>query len=156
MNGISNIYINKVLSVANVKDYAGVFSIDNLPLSLKERDRAIFIINLSPSFKRKGSHFITILKRGKSVRIYDSLKLPSYPSLLHAYFERKGREKMTQALTNPVQCLTSSYCGFFCIYYALKLDSKYAKITTIPFKTRMLRKNDQICIDNIVRMLAKE
>lgn len=156
MNGISNIYIDRVLTVANVKDYVGVFSIDNLPLSLRKKDRAIFIINLSPSHQRKGSHFIAVLKRGKSAKIYDSLKLPNYPSLLDRYFRKKKGERMTQGLTKPVQSLSSSYCGFFCIYYALKLDSTYSKITTTPFKTRMLEKNDAICIKNIVKMLAEK
>jgi hypothetical protein len=149
MNGISNKYIAKVLSSAGLKDFRGVFSADNVSVQLTQESNFIIVCNLSPASVRKGSHFITLVKDNKELRILDSLALSidQYPISLRKHL---GKD-FHMVYKEPIQDILSPFCGFYCIYFAL--NSRYDEIKLEPFDPVANLKNDDICVRNILRLL---
>jgi len=94
MNGISNIFIHKVLSLAQVAYYNGVYSSDCLNKYLKQEDRFVIVC--------------------------------------------------------------TSFCGFYCILFAILSDPEYQDVSNLKmFRHKKLEENDDICIENILKLLNK-
>ena len=89
MVGISNIYMDRVLSALPLKHYCGVYSIDTIPSNLLSQNFLI-ILNFSPN-NATGTHFVCLCqtKVGPQSRIYlfDSLATPfnNLPNLLFMF-----------------------------------------------------------------------
>ena len=75
MVGISNIYIDSVLTKLNLKHWHGIYSIDTIPSTLFDNNFTI-ITNLAPH-DAPGTHFVALcqIKEGKNSTLYlfDSL-----------------------------------------------------------------------------------
>ena len=155
MNGISNIYIHKVLSLAQVANYSGVYSSDCLNKYLNQEDNFVIVCNMSPAAIKHGSHFITMVRRKNTVYIYDSLSIPltSYPVSITQFLSNFSVKLVYDI---PVQSVTSSFCGFYCILFAILSDPQYQDVSNLKmFRHRKLEENDAICIENILKLLNK-
>ena len=81
----------------------------------------IIICNLSPSHHR-GSHFVTIIGTPNEILYVDSLALPcTISSEVHMTL-LKFKRRIKNLITKCIQEAESSYCGFFCIYFACIFD----------------------------------
>ena len=84
----------------------------------------------------------------------DSFALPITTSV-HLYKSLKtlhGSRRIIHCRRKKVQAINSVFCGFFCIMEAMKRDFQYKNVTLQPF-SQTLSENDQICINNIERMI---
>ena len=143
IKGLSNYFLMDILN--KLVTFNGVFSIDNIPSSVLLKKHYAFICNLSRA-NEKGSHFITVIKKNNTITIHDSLALNHYPNL------KLGNEQLIYKYHNPIQEITSSFCGFYCIYFVLtNLVSNKSVLT--PFLKTQLHKNDEICIVNIENII---
>lgn len=155
MNGISNIFIHKVLSLAQVAYYNGVYSSDCLNKYLKQEDRFVIVCNMSPAAIKKGSHFITMVKHKETVYIFDSLSIPlsNYPVSINQFLSNFS---VKLVYDDPIQSVTSSFCGFYCILFAILSDPEYQDVSNLKmFRHKKLEENDDICIENILKLLNK-
>lgn len=157
MSGLSNIYISKLLKdQLKVKTFRGVYSADSIPKSLLGNSaKSSCIVNLS-NRDEKGSHFITLVVDEKSITVYDSLNLPTEvltPDILKRL--ESSKKKIRYALKSPIQDISSSFCGFYCIFYVLMNAGEQfsVKYRIRPFIPKPHRKNDAIVIENIIQLI---
>ena len=159
MVGISNIYMDRVLSALSLKHYCGVYSIDTIPNNLMSQNFLI-ILNFSPH-NATGTHFVCLCqtKVGPRSRIYlfDSLATPfnSLPALLQQIMSDRSASSI---LPFPIQDLFSEHCGFYAMYFIifLSLPSQLQKnFSPLHFSTNpsQLLSNDALCIDMISRLI---
>ena len=94
----------------NIKEFDGVFAIDNLPVNPR-----LLVCNLDPSH-RSGSHWICICVNGTVGEYFDSLG--HAPNLL---LERYMIAKCSKWTHNrrQLQSVLSVFCGHYCVYFCL-------------------------------------
>lgn len=148
MKGLSNYYVQNLVSNYNINKFRGVFSADNFPLGGTGK----FIINTHPSTK-KGEHFIVLVREKRKFIFFDplGLTLDSYPYVKKRIEQSKHPKKYHLYLKGPVQSPLSSFCGFFCVLFLLIYDLKSSQKlkSLIPFDKNNLLLNDEICISNL-------
>ena len=95
----------------NVKEFDGVFSVDNLP-----DEPRLLVCNLDPSH-RSGSHWICIYVDDKTVGEYfDSLgRAPD--GALECYMNSKCSSWTYSR--RQLQSILSAFCGHYCVYFCL-------------------------------------
>ena len=102
--------IDRVLR-AHLRDFDGVFSIDNLP-----EDPRLLVCNTDPS-DRPGRHWIAIYvdENGRG-DFFDS-----FGRRPNAYFERyMNRHCLTWNFNDvQLQSIVSKFCGHYCIYFCI-------------------------------------
>ena len=96
----------------NIKEFDGVFAIDNLPDNPR-----MLVCNLDPSH-RSGSHWICICVNGTVGEHFDSLGRA--PNLLLER-ERYMIAKCSKWTYNrrQLQSVLSAFCGHYCVYFCL-------------------------------------
>lgn len=98
-----------------IKDFDGVYSIDNLK-DIKCKPKLI-ICNTDPSYK-PGTHWVLFFFNKDNVEFYDSLgkDLNEYGKDFYNFVKKfvNSYERSTER-TQPVK---SSLCGVYCLYYA--------------------------------------
>jgi hypothetical protein len=100
-------FVNKLLS--------GIYSIDKIPKTLKEKH--FLICNLSPS-NLPGTHWIAIIRSEKhTLEIFNSLGVNNLDSL-KPYFKFPNNFELIFN-EEKFQSNTSINCGFFCIYFII-------------------------------------
>lgn len=157
MSGLSNLYLRKLLKDSlQVKTFRDVYSADTIPKDLlRDGEKSSCIVNLSKR-DETGSHFITLVINKKSITVYDSLNLPIKtltPDILRRL--KSSKKKIRFALKSRIQDYSSSFCGFYCVFYVLmNAGNQFSKRDRIkPFIPKPHRKNDKIVIDNIVQLI---
>lgn len=148
MFGISNVYMEQLLDRLNLQLFDGVYSSNNIPPELLMKAKTCFICNLS-KVNEIGSHFITIFKDEKKMWIFDSLALPltHFPSELAQLF---AAFKTSFVYQNQLQRNSSHFCGFYCIFFVLRLNAKQEP-KLIKFTNP--KDNDNVCIENILKLI---
>lgn len=116
--------------------------------------------NLSPGLYSKktfstlindNNHFLAIFKKETACYYYDPFGLPpSTPSIQKFLLLHKGH-----TIINHVthQDLRSKYCGFFVLFFILRLDYNFLNISFIPFHPQNLLFNDSICVENLSSLI---
>jgi len=96
---------------ARVRDFDGVFSIDNLP-----DDQRLLVCNTDPSNK-PGRHWIAIYIHDGRGEFFDS-----FGRRPNIYFERYINRHCVSWNFNDrqLQCLISKFCGHYCIYFYVR------------------------------------
>lgn len=145
--GLSNLYIDDILKQA-CKEYLGIFSCDNIPPSLKDRQGSI-VVNLSPS-RSLGTHFITILLLPRKVLYIDSLGEKCETAEILQFLTLTDRPIFYQS--EPMQKAQSSYCGFYCMLVVTQYE--LSGQWTNPFTTKN-NDNDVLCIYLLCHNLQK-
>ena len=151
MNGLDNVYIRNTLQ-GLCKDFIDVFSSDNIPPEISERNNFTIICNLSKCGD-KGTHFITIVVDCESVVYIDSLGLPCINEDISKFLNRLNRPISYN--TRTIQHPNSVFCGYYCIFYALLFDSgTNVDKKDFVFSTSNLYKNDKLCIKYIKQLIS--
>ena len=121
----------------NNTKFAGVFSRDNIP-TLKDK---FYIINLDDQ-QGPGTHWVIVFNVGESCIYFDSFGVSPAEEILH-----KMRQSKKSVVGNiyRIQGLSSSNCGFYCIYVIdeLLVGRQYIDILT-DFDPKNYNKNDDI------------
>ena len=149
--GLENDYVNNILSLMKIKQFKGVYPVDQFNLENLAKNCCI-IINTDASDGR-GEHFIVIIKNSNNkFSYYDPAALP-----LIAYQDAYKYLKNYQIkLINKraVQSPTSVFCGFFCVHFIAKTYLKPKKLQ--KFNRVNLKTNDLIVQKNIVKMFKNK
>lgn len=150
--GLSNSFIDKTLKALRLTEFKGVYSVDKIPAFPNDEKWSI-IVNTGHS-RTRGEHFICIYCTKKSIIYCDSLTLmPDLFPMLQNYL-RALKLPIVHALKRPVQnFFQSNFCGFYCLYFAIILDSDMEKtlknLRLFSFNAHNLLNNDKKCIDNL-------
>jgi len=148
--GLSNIFIQQFLDSQKLKHFDGVYSSNNIPQHVLKKKKFIIISNLSED-SEPGTHFICIEKKYKQYIVYNSLATP-IRSYIHRFkFMTIKRHSILQACQYPLQSISSTFCGFYCIYFVLSLN--YPKVNVETFSATTLVNNDEVCIKNILEII---
>ena len=159
MVGISNIYIDSVLTKLNLKHWQGIYSIDTIPSTLFEKFFTI-ITNLAPH-DAPGTHFVALcqIKEDKNSTLYlfDSLTTAydELPTTLQIILKKHNGINF---LKYPIQDIFSEYCGFYCMYFIMFLSlppSLQNHFSPSQFRINDLEKNDKLCIKMITQMIHR-
>jgi hypothetical protein len=107
---LSNIEIDRIFS--GEKRYLGTFAKNVIPKNLAAKEGAL-IINMNNN-DQGGSHWTLIMQNKKNTIYFDSFGVvPSVEVLAHM----KLRNKPMYYVDRQLQDLTSSSCGWFCMYF---------------------------------------
>jgi hypothetical protein len=150
--GLSNLYIAKLMQQVGCKNFAGVFSSNNISTE-KIRDMGSgtsLIANLSAEGER-GTHFVCIVSEADRVIYADSLALGPYVSEDIFKF-LQSLDKKIFFNTNLIQYPLSLFCGYYSILFAMLYDDGIVSKPEVSF-TDDLRENDKKCIEYIVHMI---
>lgn len=147
MEGVSNHYIDSVLRPTCV-NYCGVYSANNIPLTLKKKNVFSIVCNLSNE-GQAGSHFVTILSFPDYVLYIDSLGLPCITKPILNFLSRLNKKVFYNRM--QIQSAKSKFCGFYCILFVLHYDT-HSRIK-LNFTQKNLLLNDKRCINYITKML---
>lgn len=153
MSALSKIQISDYLSQFHLKYWNGVYSNNNIPKHLLNKNFAI-IVNLSKEHE-KDSHFICIAQIANQSYLFDSLSLPEtlYPPSI-----RKIIKSGTILMPYPVQSNTSSNCGYYCIFFIMFLSlTPYSReiYTPLNFSTQNIDMNDLLCKKMIIQIMQE-
>jgi hypothetical protein len=151
-SGLSNLYISKLLQKVGCKNFAGVYSSDNIQA---ERFRLMgpgttLIANLSAEGER-GTHFVCIVSEPDRVLYIDSLALGPYVSEDIFKFLCSLNTKIMYN-KNIIQYPLSLFCGYYSILFAMLHDSGIVSKPNVTF-SEDLRNNDKKCIEYILDMI---
>lgn len=151
MNGITNIFIESVLSTRS-KYFKGVFSANSIDPLLKNQNCFSIICNLD-NLGNKGTHFISIICFPRFVIYIDPLGFPCTVETINIFL--KTLNKPIYFNLTQIQSINSKFCGFFGILFVLHFDLIFdgKKYKNIVFNTTNLIENDNICITEIKRIL---
>ena len=138
--GVSNKYIEDVLTLY-CPNFIGVYSSDNLPTELANKEKFSLVCNLSPS-KEPGSHFITIFSDRKHVFYMDSLGLNCFHKSISTFLNLTKKKIIIN--TTQIQDFSSIYCGFFSILLCMFFENPNA--INVSFSKDHLRRNDVLCL----------
>lgn len=141
--GITNIYIEKVLKL-KCNNFIGVFSPDTLPYPNKNMYGSI-VCNLSNSDKL-GSHFIFILIKDQLILYIDPFGVPCSIDKINVFLNRLSSGRKIHFNSTMIQDISSSYCGFFCILFAIYFDKQRSHHLKFYINPKM---NDSLCLKYI-------
>lgn len=147
MEGVSNHYIDSVLKPI-CANYCGVFSANNIPISLRKKKVFSIVCNLSNE-GQAGSHFVTILSFPNYVIYIDSLGLPCIIEPISNFLSRLNKPVFYN--TTQIQSAKSKFCGFYCILFVLLYDRK--PNIKLSFTRKNLMLNDERCVEYITQIL---
>ena len=144
--GITNIFIEEIL-FNNTSHFHGVFSSNNINLSLKHLTKFSIVCNLSNE-NEDGSHFVAIIVLPTYVLYIDSFGLPCVTESVCKFLSLLN--KPIYHNSKQIQDFSSNYCGFYCMMYVLYFDKE--RSFTVKF-TNNLKKNDMLCIKYVISMM---
>ena len=151
---ISNNDIDLVLQKACPKTYRGCYSSDMLPRIPFQQVPASLVVNTSSHTLPEG-HYVAIHETNTTVYYFDPLGLPScnplYSASICNYLARTHKKIISNVV--PIQNISSSYCGYFCIAYILfcnKISPNFDKFISL-FERSSLH-NDEMSLE-IIKML---
>jgi len=95
--------------------FAGIFSSDTIPKTLKNRD---FIIVNRDASHEKGSHWYAVVRLNNEIEVFDSLGItdPSFKHFLQSTLNFNGITRIN-CNTTALQSVSSTYCGSFTLFY---------------------------------------
>ena len=151
MNGITNIYIEKVMCNFNL-NFKGVFSSNDIPF-FTENENISFICNLSKR-NQKGSHYVAMFIFNHKIIYFDPLGFDCYVKEIIDYLKLYKRK--VEHSYYEIQHPFYFHCGYFCIGFILALSSKLS-LTQYSnlFEKINLTINDDIVCNFIIEMINK-
>lgn len=156
-HSLPNAYLHKVLKKdLKLTKFKGVFPCN---LLRKPRNGESIILNTDPNYM-SGKHFVAISRKNGRFIYFDPLA-ESLSSQFPELYQELKKQKMfplAPVLTSPIQAMESNFCGLFCLDYVLGLYLPFSNAKCVKYKLHpsQLLKNDQICLNNIVRKLKKK
>lgn len=159
--GISNVLINRFARSLCSRDFQGVYSADTIPeIMLTNRPRFIIIVNLG---ERKGydsnipvGHFVCICADTSRIQYIDPYGLPCIQPKVLNFLKHCHRPIIMNK--RQIQDLSSVYCGFFALLFAMYMD-RGLSVEKPKFRLkfhkrkRELKKNDVLCISYIRKLI---
>ncbi len=157
--GLTNIYIDKLIrKKLKIGSFVGVYSCDNVPVSVLKSASGCFVCNTSPR-NAPGEHFIAVLVTCVRVYVFDSLARNIESTFPKLYSRLCKSEKPVHAVFRfPVQSSSSLYCGYYCAFFIAMLnreafDEGRLKGLIRPLRYRAFRANDVNVVHNIKCLL---
>lgn len=145
MIGLTNFEIERYMH-KHALNFRGVYSSNNIDRSLiSRRNNFSIICNMSKRSER-GSHFVCIVVQPACVTYIDSFGLPCTSLHIRKFLREVNRPILFNCRT--IQSLTSSYCGFYCILFALFYDDRMLHKIKLTFSSDY-EANDRKCIKYI-------
>jgi hypothetical protein len=152
INATSNIFLSDFLNRFKWDHFQGVFSSDSIPNTLKDMTNFSIICNLSRK-DEKGTHFISIIKRGENILYLDPLAI--YINLNDDIPKFIASCNCTDIikLDHPIQSNSSWYCGYFTLFFLLFFNKNIdCRSKLEQFVKENLTKNDCISLNNLMIM----
>lgn len=159
VKGISNIFLNDILSRAINNNYLGTFAC-NMLMSYKIPVNKGLIINLSKK-SEIGSHFVAVyVHSSEEITYFDSYGLPCYNKYILDFLKKQKKRVICNKIS--IQDDRSLFCGFFCMafilfctYFYNKFDKSEDMLKTFIkiFDQKYLMLNDTICENLITSLL---
>ncbi len=108
----------KVCNVPSLSNhFVGIFSIDTLPKSIKNRT---FLFSNTALRNEVGEHWICICKTDHGVELFDSLGLDSNKQNIYSKYCKFRNVKELTINETQFQLSTSTTCGLFVIYFVMQ------------------------------------
>lgn len=136
----------------NLPDFLGCFSQDMLE-SLRIRSLPTSLIVNLDSSQEPGSHWIALIIRKKTLEIFDSFGLNFHkwprvlPRKLFNFLHRFALRRRV-FISRDIQSVTSTLCGFYCIYFLYNRLKFSFRDCTNHFSVTNLNINDDILVDS--------
>lgn len=153
--GISNVYIDSILNDRlHVPGFLGVFSSDTLPIEHARSNKNFSLVcNLSRE-SENGSHFISIVRRDGCVMYLDSLAVnATLNNDIQRFLMQCQSTVHLLKLTKPIQHRGSVFCGFYAMFFVMYFSLDCSTMVQCKPFGRNLVENDEICVDNIKRLI---
>jgi hypothetical protein len=134
---LSNIFLEKILK--HCSSFVGVYSCNNIPPELTNRDKFSIICNLSP-VSSIGSHFISIITFPTYVLYIDSFGVPSISHEISQFLLKIDKPIFYNM--KQLQDQKSDFCGYYAAMFVIYFDRKHVvNIKTLSF-TSNFKEND--------------
>ena len=127
-----------VKRLQRVSKFIGCFPSDSLPIC--DSYPCFYVINLDSS-EKPGSHWIAVCENEKTLEVYDSLRLKSYPENIERFLSRKKNIRIRKVQSN-----TSYFCGLFACYFILMRQCHNFSDTLLPFSRNLKINDDILCV----------
>lgn len=144
-DGLSNIYIDRLLNKIGLRRYRGTFSCNNIPSSIAKLPHFSIICNLD-KVGEEGSHFVTVVGQPEQILYMDPLALPCTNPSIAKFIEEaqlQGKRSLKEQ-KRQIQHPLSKYCGFYCMLYTLYYECDKHNIEP-EFYQKNLLANDSRC-----------
>lgn len=152
---LPNRYLQRILKdTLQITQFRGVFACDRVPKLKQEQS---VILNTDPHYKR-GKHFVALFYSNGRYIYFDPLAENieiQFPEFYRVLKRKKMLNALFKVLDSPIQDAKSNFCGLFCLDYILGLYKPFSKAKVQTYVTDLLalRKNDSICVKNVVKKL---
>lgn len=113
---LTNHDLNRYAEKLRIKNFRGVYMLDDLPKRRHKNESAI--VNLDTS-DGPGTHWICYRKNGENVNYFDSLGNLRPPIELMDYFGSQSRVRYNYTRKQP---LGTDICGHLCLQFLLKTN----------------------------------
>lgn len=104
----SNTDLKNLAKLMSIKNFRGVYDLNNLPIKPKQNEKAIIRIKTT-----NGYHWVCYIKSGRCVRYFNSIGNKPPPIELEKYFKDV---KITWN-KKRYQRRGTSYCGYLCLLF---------------------------------------
>ncbi len=142
--GITNVMLDSMARGMNLKLYRGLFNARELATEKTDFDhssRFTIIINV-------GRHFVCVHNCGDKLLYLDSYGVSCLNPLVCDYLlQHFGKKTPIYYNKLAIQTLDSTFCGLYCLLFALYLDkrSNQSKVC-LRFTKEPSRRNDRLCM----------
>ena len=139
--------INKFAKLFDIKDFIGVFAIDELPLIPKNRT-GLVIFNTDTS-QSVGQHWIALSIKKRSILYFDSLSGKfQYSTTFIDYMKNSKKELAWNEL--QIQSDISDKCGIHCLVFCYAMQGgknkrNYERFLT-PFKDLCVQEREKLSL----------
>ena len=132
--------------------FLNVYAIDQLPKRKLSQGSWILVSNCCPSFK-PGIHWIVLCRDAKHsdhIEVFDSYGQHPDVYNVSSFCQRQGA-KFIWYNTRQLQSVTSSVCGYYCLYYAYHRTRGHEMQSIInSFTTNQFNRNDHMVFEDVI------
>lgn len=154
-SGMSNSLLDKLMQETCSTRYKGVFNEEDIPTKLYCEDDFMIVVNTM-------KHFVLVNVVPSCITYIDSGGLPPYKqSPLNQFLVKCAmgdliRRKKTKRLlinTKEIQVSESTYCGLYCVLFAMYME--YDTLDKMTYHKKASIDNDDICLDALLDAVNK-
>lgn len=151
-NGITNKFIHEFLERACVDSfYGGVYASDQLRADhLTGSKRIGYVVNLNPSSKISGGHFVALIIEKDKILYIDPVGLPCLVRDLSRVLHSVGKEVLFNR--TRIQDIKSNACALFACVFLMYFSKKERKFE-MKFDKKKLVKNDKLAVKYIKKLV---
>ena len=156
--GMTNVAVNDICLMLNLKLYQGVHAADRIPSHLHRCRQFTVIVNLATRREAQAvGHFITIYAQPEHIFYIDSFGLPCWQKDVRRFLKNCRRPVVFS--DRQLQAVNSSHCGLYAILYTLYFDHprrNFHMTFERNIDGRKNKKNDVLCIKYLNQLVGDQ